>query len=669
MHILPAYPLLVQTALPHNKSMLWVGGALALAVAPQLLNLPIWLSLFSLALGIWRLLIAQRGWALPPKWLYLSLALLSFGTVYLKFGTVLGRDAGVALLTVMMALKLLETRTQRDCAVLVMLGYFLCITSFLYTQSIPIALYTIIAVWVLTGALIHLNRLAGMHLPSLNLRLAGKLLLQALPFMLVLFILFPRVSGSLWALPHDAHSARTGLSDEMTPGNIGSLAQSQAVAFRAAFTGRLPEPAERYWRGPVLWFTDGRNWSSGFRGSPGTPAELNVFGQPLQYVVTLEPHQKKWLFALDLPTRIPSIGYLTGDFQLLSNAPVENRVRYAVSSYPQYQTGTLSLAERRRALQLPRNANPQSYALAKSWRAAASHDAQIVTSALNYFRKQPFFYTLNPPQLDTGPRGNPVDEFLFETRSGFCEHYSAAFTTMMRAAGIPARVVTGYQGGELNTLGDYLIVRQSDAHAWTEVWLKNRGWVRVDPTAAVAPQRVERGGAMLNDLAGPENFFTEGRQGWFGKALLQLRFGWDTANYQWAQWVLGYGPTRQTQLLANLGLDKLTYGSLALALTLSIALIVLLLLFSTYFRLRRRIPKDATSALYQRFCAKLGRRGIVRATTEGPQDFAIRAAGLLPQRAAQIYSISQLYSALRYAEQYPTYAPRDLRNYVREFQV
>ncbi|MEO5573959.1 MAG: DUF3488 and transglutaminase-like domain-containing protein [Gammaproteobacteria bacterium] len=667
MHILPAYPLPVVTQLPNSTTLLWLGGALALAAAPQVVHLPVWLSLFSLALGIWRLLLARHGWPLPPKWLYLSLALLSFAAVYHEFGTVFGRDAGVALLTVMIALKLLEARNQRDFVVLVFLGYFLCITTFLYTQSIPTALYTFVVVWVLTAALIQLNQLADTGAPHFNLRLAGKLLAQALPFMLVLFVLFPRVSGALWTLPHDARGASTGLSDEMTPGNIGSLAQSQAVAFRASFTSRLPEPGERYWRGPVLWFTDGGKWSAGSGGSTQAPQQIKMFGQPFNYAVTLEPHQKNWLFALDLPATVPDIGRITGDFQLLSRTTIENRVRYEVSSYPQYQTGALSITERRRALQLPRAANPQTLALAKSWRAASSNDEQIVDTALNYFRKQSFFYTLNPPQLNTSPRSNPVDEFLFGTRRGFCEHYSAAFTTLMRAAGIPTRVVTGYQGGEVNPLGDYLIVRQSDAHAWTEVWLKDRGWVRTDPTAAVAPERVERGGGMLNDLAESGNYFTEMRQGLFGQTLLQLRFGWDTANYQWAQWVLGYGSARQSQLLANLGLGKLSYGHIALGLALCIALALLFSVFSAYLLLVRRVPKDATVALYQRFCAKLASLGIARAPSEGPQDFAARAAAQLPQRAPQIYLISQLYSVLRYTSQPPQRALASLRAQVQNF--
>ncbi|MEO7558401.1 MAG: DUF3488 and transglutaminase-like domain-containing protein [Gammaproteobacteria bacterium] len=670
MHILPAYPLAAQRALPNHRAVLWVGGALAFAAAPQVLNLPIWLSLLSLTLGLWRLQIAQRGWPLPPKRLYLLLALLSLGGVYVQFGTVLGRDAGVALLTVMLALKLLETRTQRDCMLLVFLGYFLCITSFLYTQTFFIALYILLAVWALTAALIHLNQPAGDPALRFNLRLAGSLLVQALPFMLVLFILFPRVQGTLWTLPRDARGgASTGLSEEMTPGNISSLARSSAVAFRAAFNGRLPEPAERYWRGPVFWFADGRNWSPG-RGATAGTVELTVFGQPLDYAVTLEPHQKSWLLALEMPASIPASANLTADFQLRAITPVESRVRYELISYPRYRTGALSPADLARALQLPRDANPQTRSLAKSWRANFPDDEKIVAQALAYFRGNPFFYTLNPPPLRTGPGDNPVDEFMFGTRRGFCEHYSAAFTTLMRAAGIPARVVTGYQGGELNPLGDYLIVRQSDAHAWAEVWLKERGWVRVDPTAAVAPQRIERGGTMLDDLAESGGFFSDPRQGLFGEALLKLRMGFDSANYQWAQWVLGYNTSRQSELLAHLGLDRLGYDSMALGLGMGVSLTLLFIAFAVYsLLLIRRRPKDPIAQLYRSFCAKLAKRGIVRAPAEGPQDFAARAATHFPQHAPQIYSISQLYSALRYANRYPERAFAELRNYVRSFHV
>jgi transglutaminase-like putative cysteine protease len=646
--------------------MFWITVALTLVCAPQTVHFPVWISLVIAGLAGWRLLIAQRAWPLPHKALRRVLALAALAGVYGQFGTVLGRDAGVALLAIMVALKLLETRSQRDAIVLIFMGYFLVATNFLYEQSIFIALFMFVAVWVLTGTLVYVNRLADTSSVRPTLRLGAVLLVQSLPFMLLLFVLFPRVSGALWDLPGDNHSASTGLSDQMSPGNIGSLAQSQEVAFRVTFSATLPATHERYWRGPVFWFTDGRSWSAG-RVATSPAQQIQVFGEPLDYRVTLEPHQKNWLFALDLPATAPDIGQITGDFQLLSRQPVRERVHYALRSYTRYQTGALTLDDLTRALALPEGINPRTHQLAESWRAQFEDDAQLVQHALNYFRNEAFFYTLTPPLLGKQPRDNTVDQFLFSTRRGFCEHYAAAFVTLMRAAGIPARVVTGYQGGELNPLGNYLIVRQADAHAWAEVWLQNRGWVRTDPTAAIAPTRIEQGRAALDQLAGADGFFTV-RQDLWGRAWLQLQLGWDAVNYQWVQWVVGYGQDRQNQLLSQLGLDKLLRNAADLGVALAVGVGLLSCGFTAWFLLRaRRVHKDVVATSYRRFCAQLARRGIVRIASEGPQDFARRAAGLRPNLAAQIEHISQLYIRLRYAAHPTARALIDLRNQVRGF--
>ncbi|MEW6353460.1 MAG: DUF3488 and transglutaminase-like domain-containing protein [Pseudomonadota bacterium] len=669
LHILPASAL-PAGAPPAVRALTWLIGALALAVAPQVLYLPVWVSALAFAAGGWRLLAARRAWPLPGKWTRVVLAFAGLSGVYLQFGTVLGRDAGTALLVVMTALKLLEAKTRRECVLLLFLGYFLIIATFLYVQSIAAALYLFAAVLALTGALIHLNKAADASSARASLRLAGVMLVQAMPFMLALFVLFPRVSGSLWGMEQSARGARSGLSEEMTPGAFSALAQSQDVAFRAAFSGPLPAPRERYWRGPVFWHTDGRTWSPGHGAA--TPPALQASGAALSYSITLEPHQKTWLFALDLPANIPPDATLSGDFQLRANAPVERRIRYEMRSYPNYQTGAPSAAELRRALQLPSDANPRTRALATSWRmelAELNDDAKLVQHALAYFNQQPFFYTLTPPLLGVAAGDHPVDEFLFDTRRGFCEHYSAAFATLMRAAGVPARVVTGYQGGELNPIGGYLTVRQSDAHAWTEVWLAGRGWVRVDPTGAVAPQRIERGVAAALDaaVAGDADFAVQ--NGLWRRAWLQARFRWDAVNYRWGQWVLGYNAARQRQLLSQFGLDALVErGAAALGLALVALLAVLFAAFSLQL-LRNRPAHDAALKLYRRFCAKLARRGVVRAPHEGPMDFAARAAAALPQCEQEIIFISRLYCTLRYAAHQPAHAYAQLNNRVNEFKL
>lgn len=647
---------------PRARTLTWLVCAVALTGAPHLLHLPLWISLASLMIAAWRVSAAHRGWPLPGKGLCLLLAMACVVGIYLDFGTLLGRDAGVALLMVMLSLKLLETRDLRDCMVVVFLGYFLIITNFLYSQSIPMGLYMLLAVLLITTTLVEMNRLTGTL--RTQLRIAGLLLLQALPLMLVLFVLFPRVAGPLWALPQQGSSASTGLSDEMTPGSISNLVASRAVAFRAAFEGAIPVPAERYWRGPVFWFSDGQSWSPGSLSGE----QAQAFTGPMEvitYTLTLEPHHKTGLFALDLPASVPEGARLTDDFQLLSETSVKTRQHYQLTAYLTSETGPLAEQQLRRALQLPADSNPRARALGLSWRERAGGDAEIVRQALSYFNKETFFYTLNPPRLGTRPGDNPVDEFLFETRRGFCEHFASAFTTLMRAAGLPSRVVTGYQGGEYNPLGGYLAVRQSDAHAWTEVWLNGHGWVRIDPTGAVAPERIELGGDALAEARQASGFFMAG-EGLWGRAAQPLRLAWDAMNYNWNQWVLSYGPERQRGLLSSLGLGDITWKGMALALTAGLGLLAFAL---GAYLLRYRNPlEDPTVTAYRRFCNKLARRGIARARPEGPNDFAARAAQKRPELAAEIRHITGLYCSLRYRMEPSVGGTAELRRRVRRFR-
>ena len=460
--------------------------------------------------------------------------------------------------------------------------------------------------------------------------------------MLILFVLFPRISGPLWGLPKDAAQAKSGLSNSMSPGKIGRLTLSDEVVFRVKFDGKPPDASNLYWRGPVLWTTDGLTWRPDISAKSKAPVRMEKRGEPIDYVVTIEPHQRHWLFGLDIPATIPPNAVMTSDYQLLSAKKVRERFRYRVRSYLDYVLPTLNIDEYRRGLQLPDGGHPRARNLAAQWRRELMNDETIVRKALDYFREQPFFYTLSPPPLD----GDTVDQFLFESRRGFCELFTASFTVLMRAAGIPARVVTGYQGGELNPLGDYMIVRQRDAHAWTEVWLNNRGWVRADATAAVSPDRIERG---MDETIPPT----------FGAGLIQIRpsepvqrfwkqirRGWDAMNNSWNQWVLGYGPSRQRQFLANFGIDAEDLSELIFGLVFTIT--VLMGVVAIYLF---RMPSADDPALrhYLRFCRKVAKLGITRRAHEGPSDFAVRAINRFPRLAREIRHITDMYVDLRYA--------------------
>ena len=639
-------------------------AVLGLVVAPQLPALPAWLIVVSLALGAWCYLITRRLFRMPPLWLRILLSALVLMAVYAQYGTLLGRDVGAALLIAMLALKLIEIKTARDIYITVFLGYFLIIIGFLFTQNLWMAGYMLVMVTLLTAVLNDLNRTRVTDVFT-NLRFAATLLLRALPLALVVFVLFPRISGPLWGLPKDAYSGMIGLDNQMAPGQISELIQSDAVAFRASFDGPIPPPRQRYWRGPVLWDTDGSAWRAGPLWDPlprNEPPSFDHAGKAMRYTVTMEPDNRPWLYALDLVASTPADARIAPDFLLLRPAPLRERLRYAVTSYPDAVANHLSRLERQRALQLPAGGNPQARALARQWRREFHDPAAIVQQALRMFRNEPFVYTLHPPPIAR----DFVDNFLFHTRRGFCEHYAASFTFLMRAAGIPARVVTGYQGGELNPIGNYLIVRQRDAHAWSEVWLDGRGWTRVDPTAAVAPERIELSIDNRQETAGDAVRFEVPHAAWLAALWRDTLFGWDALNNKWNQWVLSYGMERQADLLGWLNFGGLAWQNTAiLLLTLAGAAMVgiVILLFK-----RERRSEDIIVRMYQDFCRKLARRGLSRRPYEGPTAFAERVATQRPDVAGQVRNIAKLYSTLRYGL-HPSPAGLDvLRRAVRHFR-
>jgi transglutaminase-like putative cysteine protease len=617
-----------------------------LVLAPHAAYQPMWLSLGVLALLAWRALLTLRAWPAPGRLLRAALTLLMTLLVYRYYGTLFGRDAGTALMSGMLALKLLELRSQRDYLLAAFLLYFLILANFLYSQSLWLAAYLLGAVLLCTAILVRLAQPGAEARYALGL--ATRLLLQALPLMLLMYLLFPRIQGSLWGMPVDAHGGVTGMSDELRPGSINQLSQSEAVAFRAAFDGAPPANADLYWRSLVLWQTDGRTWS---RGDRRLPAARGFTGQgaPVKYVITFEANNKPWLVALDLPaTQPPNLRLLPG-FVLAANAPVQERLRYALTSWPRYRTGELSAAERAAALQLPADTGERTRALAMRWRAQSVDDAGVVRAALDYFHHENFIYTLQPPLLGR----QPVEEFLFETRRGYCEHYATALVTLMRAAGIPARALAGYQGGEFNPAGHYYIVRQSDAHAWAEVWLAGRGWVRVDPTAAVAPERIEYGADAVRRLASQGAAFgqlpaeTMRRAltlGWLEGLARQGNHLWDAVDMLWNTWVLDYSVERQQQLLRRLGFN--TPSPLILVELLAGLSALLLLGYAVY---GWRVPtRDPVQRAYENFCHKLARSGLKRAPSEGAQDFARRCAQQRPDLGASIASITRQYIHLRY---------------------
>ncbi len=642
-------------AIPFPALAILLGGV-ALAAAPHAPRLPWWVTVLGTAMLGWRAWAGWKNERLPRRWLLAVLVLVGMAGVYLTFRTIFGRDAGVTLLVLFLSLKLMETRERRDAVVVTFLCYFLALTNFFYSESMLTAAMMLATVLALTTGLVGVN---GPRRPVRESgRVAGVLLAQGVPVMVCLFFLFPRVQGPMWGMPTDAFGGTTGLSDSMTPGNISLLSQSDAVAFRASFADGAPERKRLYWRGPVFWQFDGRTWRSG-EVRVSDYSSFEPLGSPITYTVTLEPHERQWLFALEMPGRVPAGAGVTGDFQLLSRRPVMTRQRYEMSSFLQYRaTGGSTPAELAAARLLPAGFNPRTVALAQSWRRELGTDERVLAHAIDWFRRAGLGYTLAPPLLGR----DSVDEFLFGTKQGFCEHFSSAFAVMMRAAGVPTRIVTGYQGGEINPVDGYMIVRQSDAHAWAEVWIAAEGWVRVDPTAAAIPVRVESGLAAAVPRGDPLPFLVRADLSW----LRALRFNWEALANYWNQWVVGYNVERQRELLLRLGMPSPSWEKLAMALFWLVGLVVAV--FSLWM-LRRAREQDPVVRAWRRFCRKLARRGTRRGAAEGPRAFAERAASEQPHVAPDVTEIGDLYVRLRYGAAPDPLSLALLRQRVREFKV
>jgi protein-glutamine gamma-glutamyltransferase len=630
-------------ASPHleMRNVQWLIAAMAFVIAPHVLRLPSWVGLFCAAILLWRAWIAWAAIHFPSRLLVGLITLaVSVGT-YLQYGRLMGRDAGVTLLIVMSVLKLLEMRTQREVTLTIFLGFFLVMTNFLFSQSIPLGLYMLACVWIFVATMIGFNHVG--RTPTVRERLwpAAALVVQALPLMVAFFVLFPRTHGPLWALPQDARAGSSGLSDSMAPGNIAKLIQSDTVAFRVQFAQDPPPYKTLYWRGPVLVNFDGATWTMAEEAMFGRRPDYARHEQPVRYTVALEPHHKTWLFALDVPGALPPDTRLRADLQLRSLRPIGERYRYEMLSWVDFRYGErTSRGALDRALAYPAQRNPRVVALGRQWAAETKDPRDILLKALRLYNRE-FSYTLEPPLLDPV---NPYDDFVFHSKQGFCEHFSGSFALLMRAAGIPARIVTGYQGGEINPITRDLVVRQADAHAWVEVWLPGDGWTRIDPTSAVAPVRVEAGvNAALGPIGVIPTIISVDKLG----VLANLRFMWQAMNGQWDAWVVGYNMDRQRQFFAQLGfhdVDWRTLGFWLLMATFVVGGAVTLGLL-----VRDRPPRaDASLAAWNRFCRKLAAAGLERAPHEGPLDYARRVRAARPALSADVDEIARGYIAARY---------------------
>lgn len=601
---------------PDNSILFSLLVGIHLSALPLYSGMPLAIILLLVVLSAWLAWIIKNNIGYPGRFIKLCLIATSLAITLYSYGHIFGQQPGIALVVLMTVLKLFEVKGYRDCHVVIYSSLFIIASNFFHSQSIWLILYVFLILVFLVSILIALSdRLSSTNSTS-RMKSSSRMLIYAVPLMLVLFVLFPRIPGPLWGLPDDAFSGHTGLSEEMSPGSINRLISSSAIAFRVHFDKNIPVHNERYWRGAVLSLYDGKTWR---RNDAPKQAENNIAysdedATEIQYRITLQPTNLNWLLSLEYPVSYNHQYKFSREAMLLTRNKVSNIINYEVTSQIRATNKALFPQESYKNRLLPTALNPQTLKFADDLLRVSDYDAQrYIDNVLAHFRRENFIYTLNPDLLGD----NAMDDFLFNSKRGFCEHYASAFVYLMRAAGIPSRVIIGYQGGNMNPLDDYMIVRQSDAHAWAEVWIDGH-WQRVDPTAAVSPERVEQG--ILN--AGLEQselpLFLASNSDFIKNAA----YLYDSFQNRWNQWVIGYDQKKQNDLLNFLGFSNTSSSNLIFLLVLSLTitgLIVAWLLLKQH-----SVDRDKIQHHYNIFCQKLKTYGIQRGLAEGPRDFEKR---------------------------------------------
>ena len=651
-----------------RRPLLWLSAALLFLVPTLLGSIVVWAPLVFLCALLAKFWMEKTDRRLRSVTLKIALAIAGFAAVYFSYGSPRGLEPGVTLLVILASLKILESHTARDFHVLVMVGWVLCLSAFLLSQEFGVALCILAAFVLLSAALIQFHRRSG---PSDRLwpplRTTFKLLAQALPIVVLLFFFFPRGTGAMRLRIPGKPVDTVGFSGQLSPGSVTSVASSDDLAFRVEFPdANMPARPNLYWRGAVLSDGDGLNWQVG-AGIGRARSGEGVAAAQIRQRITMEPHAGRWLFALDRPIDAPPGATLVPGRYLNSVRPVTSIRRYEVSSAPDAGEDTLHPRERAATLQPVSTVSPAMQELVQSWTAQTQEPLAIVQAALRFFRNQGFVYSLSPGPYTSR---DALDDLVFRRKIGFCEHYAGAFAALMRVAGIPSRVVVGYLGGQFNQYGNYLLVRQSDAHAWCEVWLPENGWTRVDPTSVIAPDRLSLG--SLRDM-GTTSVQSEANSGSAstsnslpsGGIFSDARLAWDTVSYAWDSRVLSFDLDGQREFLMQLGMGAIP--GISLVVWIAAVAATVLAAYAALILWRARPQADAVQRIYDTFCRKAAQLGARRSKTEGPADFAQRAATLLPQEAARIERIARSYIALRYGATSDRSAGEVLATEVRAF--
>lgn len=641
-----------------RATVFWILIAQCTVFLVHLSSVPLWLTALYFSCLIWRVGIYQGRWSYPNKWLKGLLIVTAFVAVFFSYHSITGAKGGVALLLLAFAYKSLEMKQKRDAYLVVVLAYFIVACGFLFQRSLLIASYLIVCTILITAALISMNSLARKTIDLQGLWLSIKILLQAIPLMVFLFIFFPQLPP-LFQVNLGNETAKTGLSDSMSPGSISDLIQSGELVFRASFEDKLPLQEQLYWRAQIFEEFDGITWTMS-KKEVGEVSRAMIFSDELEagsnennqrviindnylsYEILQEASDQKLLFSLATAWSEGHDIKLNTDFTLTKDTVVKQLYAYQLKSNLAYQRDVLlDDVSRYINLSLSVYGNERSKELAKQLRANHSDDMAFFEAVKHYFTSRPFEYTLKPPILGK----DPVDEFVFDIQKGFCEHYASSFVYIMRAGGVPARVVGGYMGGEYNANGNYYLIHQFDAHAWAEIWIQGEGWLRVDPTAWIAPERINQG--IQESLPDGESILSDNLlSAHIYNPLTQIRLQLDYLNMSWDKWVLGYDEAKQAELMRKI-MGEVTPSRIALFMFVCFGFVLLCTVLAVYIKEFFRV-KDKADRVYVAMQSKLKKRQMIRQIHESPSEFCERAAQELPTSADKIREFTELYNRIKY---------------------
>jgi len=590
----------------------------------------------------------------PPSYVMLLMLILSIAMAFFFYGLFNGKAASVSIVALLVTLKFVESKTLRDYYVVCILLYFLAASAFLFNSSIFTIICVVIYTIAITGILIKMSTPSQINV-SFSLKESGKVILKALPLTIFLFFFFPRIQGDFGFLPSYEQSDTQGLKDSLVAGEMASSAFDNALAFRVQFEGEMPPSSQLYWRSKVMpierdfqWEVldvRNRNFVSGRRKQNA----LDLSNGSTKYDILHEPSQDKFIPYLDYLSGL-NRGKILDDYSVFDEKPKNSIFTYKGSS-----TLTPSLPETTKlneAQLLSTQSKPTArlQELIGKWRGQTTDQEELVRLVLQYFNQQQFSYTLTPPGLDETSR---LDDFIFNSRAGYCEHYASAFTILMRWMGIPSRIVVGYQGGKVNKTGNYLEVRYSDAHAWSEVWIYDQ-WRRVDPTGVISPERIEFGMDALTELWDGNSFSNATGRALSdiinptgaARHLQRLKDSWNNISYQWNKWVVNYNHEKQRDLLDSIGFKNKN------SLTALVGFVIFGVLGFLLFYFWQLIPKpaklDELQKAYFSFTKKFNKVGVHRLVSDTPDDFRKKSSQRCPIFKDEIDHIINTYQQLRY---------------------